>query len=81
MQELKAFVLAWRLAILKCGFMCFVTGATAWTTSTAGVSWSNLTPTEQFNVVLGCMVSMAGVVIAFLDRSIARIEQEKPPVG
>lgn len=70
-------LIAYRLAWAKCALMAFVGGATAFATSMSGVRWADLDGTDRALVIIGCLIAIATVVIAFLDRTISKIETER----
>lgn len=72
-NTLIAYRMAWAKAIL----MSLSGAIVSWTSQMAGVKWSDLDGTEQFGVILGCIGAMIVVIIAFLDRTISRIEAER----
>ena len=76
----KNAIIVYKMAWAKCSLMAFVGGVTAWTTTMSGVTWSALSGTEQISVIFGCLVSVSTVVIAFLDRTISKIEGEQQQI-
>lgn len=76
----KNALIVYRMAWTKCALMAFGGGSAAFVTAMSGVTWSHLSGTERVCVILGCIGSMTSVVIAFLDRTIARIEAEQQAI-
>jgi len=74
----EAFV--WRLAIVRLASYSIVVGVSTFSTAMNGLEWGVLNPTQQFITVCGVVSSIAGVVCAFLDRTISNIVSGKPPV-
>lgn len=81
MKALIDSINTWKLALLKVSLVAFVAGATTFQTSMSGVDWEVLSYTQKWLVVIGVGVTIANAVIAFLDRTISRITEGKPPVG
>jgi uncharacterized membrane protein YidH (DUF202 family) len=73
----KSAVMVYKLAWIKCALMTVAAGMAAFTTAMAGVKWNDLDGTEAVCVVFGCIGTMILVVVAFLDRTISRIENEQ----
>lgn len=70
----------WKLALVRLSIHCFIAGGTAYTTSMSGVKWTDLDRDQQFMVLLGVSIIIASNIHAFLDRTIERISQGKPPI-
>ena len=81
MNQMKQTWNVWKLAIIRCSISCFIVGGTAYTTTMEGVKWIDLDGDQRFKVVLGVAIVVGGTVMAFLDRTIERISQGKPPVS
>lgn len=65
----------WKLAWLKVFLASTATGAMAFQTAmSGGIEWDKLNGTDKTLVLVGVYAVMAGVVIAFLDRTIGNIE-------
>lgn len=80
MKELLEQAFVWRLAIIRLAAYSVVVGVTTFSTTMNGLEWSVLNPTQQFLAICGVVASIAGVVVAFLDRTITNISAGKPPV-
>lgn len=71
----------WKLALLKLFLLSLVSGATTYITSMSGVEWPSLSGTQKCIVYAGIFISIANSVIGFLDRTVARISENKTPFG
>ena len=67
----------WKMAILKVALLTFVSGAMTFQTAMAGLKWNLLDRTSQFLILLGVCINMSNTVIAFLDRTMSRIENDQ----
>jgi hypothetical protein len=70
----------WKMAILKMGLMAFLAGYTTLQTSLNGIEWGTISPTQKFILVCGVLAAMATSVVAFLDRTMSRIEGEQKEI-
>lgn len=70
----KAAFVVWRLAWAKALLMSLVAGGTVLQTSLSGIDWTLLTGTEKTMLGLGVFVAMANTLVAFLDKTLSRIE-------
>lgn len=68
---------AYRLAWIKAGLMAIGGALGAWCTAMDGVKWSELDGTEMTKVIFGCLGVSILVIVAFLDRTISKIEGER----
>lgn len=67
--------MVWKMAILKASLTALIGGATTWVTSMAGLQWTDLSGTNRAIVIIGALVTMGNTLVAFLDRSMSRIEK------
>ena len=67
----------WKMAILKVCLVAFITGVTTLQTSLNGLEWGVLSGTQKVMLICGVMVAMATTIVAFLDRTMSRIEDEQ----
>lgn len=70
----------WKLAIFKAGLVAFLAGYTTLQTSLNGLEWGQISPTQRFILVAGIIASMATSIVAFLDRTISKIEGEQKQI-
>ena len=73
-------LLVYKMAWAKCSLMSVGAAMGAFTTAMSGVSWSGLSPTQQICVIFGCLGATVLVIVAFLDRTIQRIEGEQQQI-
>lgn len=76
-NDAKTSFNVWKLAILKVSLMAFVAGATSFQTSMNGLKWELLSWGDRFYILLGSVVVIANVVIAFIDQTMAKIGAEQ----
>lgn len=80
MNTIRRFWVVWGVAIIKAFLSASVGAATTFVTSMAGLEWTGLSGTNRAIVIIGASVTAANTLIAFLDRSMGRIEKGLPPV-
>lgn len=73
-------LLVYKMAWAKCSLMSIGAAMGAFATAMSGVSWSELTGTQQVCVIFGCLGAAILVIVAFLDRTIQRIEGEQQQI-
>lgn len=78
MKELRESFMVWKMAILKAFLTASTGAATTWVTSMSGLQWSDLSGTNRAIVITGALVTAGNTIVAFLDRSISRIEKGQP---
>ena len=64
----------WKMAIVKSTLVAFIAGYTTLQTSLNGVEFWTMTSTQRFILICGVLASMATSYVAFLDKTISRIE-------
>lgn len=69
----------WKLAYFKGGLMAFVAFQVTLQTSTANLAWGNLGTFEKTMIIGAALGASATVLIGFLDRTMARLHEGKPP--
>lgn len=69
----------WKLAYFKGVLMAFVAFQVTLQTSTANLAWNNLGMFEQAMIIGAALGSAATVLIGFLDKTMARLHDGKPP--
>jgi hypothetical protein len=80
-SDAKAAMLLHKLAILRFLLFSFGSLATAAQTALAGMDWVNSDTQTQLMVVVGILASWSIAMMAFLDRTMARIAQGEIPFG
>ena len=74
---MKQILSIWKIAIVKAALMAFLAGYTTLQTSLNGLEWANISPTQKFILICGVLAAMATSMVAFLDRTMSRIEAEQ----
>ncbi len=77
MSELFRGINLWKMALLKAFLLCLIAGANTFATSMAGVEWEELTRTQKLLVYNGIILSVAGSIVAFCDKSMQRVAEGK----
>ena len=77
MSELFRGINVWKMALLKAFLLCVIAGLNTLQTSMNGVEWSALTPTQKLLVYVGVIISLAGSLVAFCDKSMQRVQEGK----
>ena len=67
----------WKMAFLKAGLMAFLAGYTTLQTSLNGLEWGAISPTQKFILICGVLAAMVTSIVAFLDKTISKIEGEQ----
>ncbi len=68
----------WKLAWFKAGLLAFISFQAALQAGTANVAWGNLDSFEKCMVLLSSLAASATALSGFLDRTMSRLESEKP---
>lgn len=72
--------LYWRGVILHFALFSFHSLATATLAALIGVKWDVLTAQEKFLIFVAIMSNWTGVILVFIQKSMSRIVQGKPPI-
>lgn len=76
----RAGLVLWKLAITRCITYMLVVGLGCYLTSTEkfnSETWAALGSFEKHRIYIGCFIAAAGVLVAFLDSTLSRL-QTKP---
>ncbi len=80
MGDLVKDLWTWKVPLLKACMLCLIAGANTFQTSMTKLEWHLLTSTEKALIVNGIFISVAGSIVAFLDKSSQRVSEGKPPL-
>jgi inner membrane protein involved in colicin E2 resistance len=77
MNTLRENLSIYKMAWIKAGLVGVITGFTTLQTSLNGITWEVLNGTQKVLLVGGVVVAVASSLVAFLDKTISRIENEQ----
>lgn len=80
LTKTKTRDLYWWAVILFFAFLSVNSLASSILAALVGAKWDLLSGQEKFLIVVAVVANWTGLVIAFLQRSLARIAQGKPPI-
>ena len=80
MTTLRENINIWKMAWLKAGLVAVLAGFTTMQTSLNGITWEALNGTQKVLLLGGILASIATSLVAFLDKTISRIENEQADI-
>lgn len=71
----------YRLAIAYAVLFSLNSACTAIATSLTNSEWSDLSPSSKFMIVILIVANWTGTMLAFLNKTLSRLQQGNPPLA
>ena len=68
----------WKLAWFKAGLLAFIAFQAALQAATANIAWSSMDTFSKCMILLSSLAAAATALSGFLDKTMSRLESEKP---